>query len=180
VNCSSAEARFEGFLDGTLLPRERAGLLAHVEDCDACRSLLEELRVVDALLLTPREIRLAENFTFATMAEVRAQPRPQRPRSRLGAFTAAYLAAAWIAIGALFVLAPQTMHVLGAAALDFSRAVLDAFGGVGHAVASVFGHGMTGIVTAVSAVLGLEVLVAFAIGGALRYVRPRLADRLRP
>jgi len=179
VNCSSAERSFEDFLEGTLAVRTRSALLAHVERCDTCRGLLEELRVVDALLLEPREIRLAENFTFAMMAEVRSQPPPRRPRSRLGAFVAAYLAATWIAIGALFILAPHTMGALAGAALGFSRALGETVGGIGQAVASVFGQGTPGVVLAVTGVLALETFAAFVIAGAIRYLRPRLAERRR-
>jgi len=181
VNCTSAERAFEGFLDGTLAARERVAVLGHLDACDPCRGLLEELRVVDALLLAPREIRLAENFTFATMAEVRAQPRPQRPKSRAGAFAVAYLAASWMLIGAIALLAPQTMHVLGAAALAFSRTVVDAFGGAGGALASLLGRGgPTALPLAALLALATEMVLAAGIGGAIRYVRPRLAERLRP
>ena len=180
MNCKSAERAFEGFLDGTLAVRERAAVLAHVDGCDPCRGLLEELRVVDALLLGPREIRLAENFTFATMAEVRAQPRPQRPKSRAGAFAVAYLAASWMLIGAIALLAPQTMHVLGAAALAFSRTVADAFGGAGGALASLLGRGPTALPLAALLALAAEMVLAAGIGGAIRYVGPRLTERLRP
>ena len=38
--------------------------------------MLDELRVVDALIAAPRHVELPENFTFATMAEVRSLPRP--------------------------------------------------------------------------------------------------------
>jgi len=179
VNCTSAERAFEAFLDGTLAARERAALLAHVDACDPCRGLLEELRVVDALLLTPREIRLAENFTFATMAEVRAQPRPQRPPSRAGAFAVAYLAAAWMLIGAIALLAPQTMHVLGASTVAFARTVLGAFGGAGAALASLFGRSPAAVLVAALMALGVEIVLAAGIGGAIRYMRPRLAERLR-
>jgi anti-sigma factor RsiW len=180
VNCTSAERAFEAFLDGTLAARERTALLAHVDACDPCRGLLEELRVVDALLLTPREIALPQNFTFATMAEVRAQPRPQRPPSRAGAFAVAYLAAAWMLIGAVALLAPQTMHILAVSTLAFSRSVVDAFGGAGGAIASLFGRSPAAVPLAALAALAFEVVLAAGIGGAIRYVRPRLADRLRP
>ena len=180
MNCTSAERAFEGFLDGTLAARERAAVLVHVDACDPCRGLLEELRVVDALLLAPREIRLAENFTFATMAEVRAQPRPQRPKSRAGAYAVAYLAASWMLIGAIALLAPQTMHVLGAAALAFSRTVADAFGGAGGALASLLGRSPAALPLAALLALATEMVLAAGIGGAIRYVRPRIAERLRP
>jgi anti-sigma factor RsiW len=179
VNCKSAERAFEAFLDGTLAARERAALLAHVDACDPCRGLLEELRVVDALLLSPREIRLAENFTFATMAEVRAQPRPQRPPSRAGAFAVAYLAAAWMLIGAVALLAPQTMHVVAAATVAFARTVVESFGGAGSALASLLGRGPFAVPIAASLALIFEIVLAAGIGGAIRYVRPRLAERLR-
>ncbi len=82
MNCSSSEDRFEEYLDGTLAPAVRVRLRAHLDGCGSCQGMLEELRVVDALIAAPRSVELPENFTFATMAEVRALPRPHGCRLR--------------------------------------------------------------------------------------------------
>ena len=132
MTCSWSEERFERFLDGDLAPGERALLVAHVDGCDACRSLLEELRVVDALLLQPRAVEPEPNFTFATMAEVRELPPPAAPTSHLPAFLVCYVVAAWLLIGAECLLAPHTMRVLGETSLDVARTVVVALGGVWH------------------------------------------------
>ena len=76
MNCSWCEERFERFLDGLLTAGESAALRRHVDACGACYGLLEELRVVDALLLEPRSVELPPNFTFATLACVRTMARP--------------------------------------------------------------------------------------------------------
>jgi hypothetical protein len=83
-------------------------------------------------------------------------------------------------IGAIALRAPQTMHVLGAAALAFSRTVADAFGGAGGALASLLGRGPTALPLAALLALAAEMVLAAGIGGAIRYVGPRLTERLRP
>jgi anti-sigma factor RsiW len=76
VTCSWCEERFERFIDGLLYDAERARLVSHVDGCANCSGLLEELRVVDALLLGPRTVELPEDFTSATMADVREMALP--------------------------------------------------------------------------------------------------------
>ncbi len=179
MNCSSAEKFFEPFLDGTLPAPQHTGLLMHVDACAACRGILEELRVVDALLVTPRQIELAPNFTFATMAEVRALPPPRPYRTPVRAYLVSYLAAAWLLTGAAMLLAPQTMHALAGAVLDTARSIADAVGGLGTVIARLFGHGGNTLTAALGALLGLDVLLALGIALALKYVRPRLPERSR-
>lgn len=179
MNCSSSEALFERFLDGDLTPRERMSLLAHIDRCTPCREVLEELRVVDALLLTPRDVRLAPNFTFATMAEVRAVQAPQTRRAPVLAYLVSYVVAAWLIVAAAFVLSPQAMRVLAVTFLALVASVMDAFGGVGHVLARLSGHDGTAVGTIVGGVLLLDITLAVVLGAALVYVRPRLAERLR-
>ncbi|MFN2461542.1 MAG: zf-HC2 domain-containing protein [Candidatus Velthaea sp.] len=179
MNCSSSEALFERFLDGELVPRDRARLLAHVDACAACRGVLEELRVVDALLLTPRDVKLAPNFTFATMAEVRALPQPRPHRAPVLAYLVCYLTATWLLIAAAFVLAPQTMHALGTTLLDAAASVANAFGGVGRVAARLVDRDGTGVGALLGALLFLDVTLAAMFGAALVYVRPRVLERLR-
>lgn len=179
MNCSSAEKFFEPFLDGALSAPQHAGLLTHVDACAGCRGVLEELRVVDALLVTPRQIELAPNFTFATMAEVRALPPPRPYRAPLRAYLVSYLVAAWLLTGAAMLLAPQTMHALAGTLLDTARSIADALGGLGAVIARLFGRGGNALTAALGALLGLDVLLASGIAFALKYVRPRLPERSR-
>lgn len=174
MTCNSSEALFEGFLEGELVPRERAALLAHVDACTACRGLLEELRVVDALLLEPRAVCLAPNFTFATMAEVRALPAPRVQRPPVLAFTVSYLVAAWLLVGAAFLLAPQVVRASGMLAAELVHSIAGALRGFERAFS---GNGDATVLVGCTFALDLTVLVA--IGTALTFARPRLAERLR-
>jgi hypothetical protein len=174
VTCNSSEALFEGFLEGELVPRDRVALLAHVDECAACRGLLEELRVVDALLLEPRTVRLAPNFTFATMAEVRALPAPHARRAPVLAFIVSYLVAAWLLVGAVFLLAPHVVRAVGTLSGALAHSLAGAFGGFERAFT---GHGDA--VAVVGFALALDLALIVALGAALAFARLRLAERLR-
>jgi hypothetical protein len=179
MNCSSTEALFEGFLDGELARAERDRFVAHIDRCADCGGLLEELRCVDALLCEPRQIELAPNFTFATMAEARALPPPVVDRAPLRAYLVSYLAAAWLIAAAGWFLAPQTMHALAGTIVDIARSVIDAIGGLGAVIARLFGRGGNVLTALLGALLALDVLVVAGFGFALKYVQPRLVERLR-
>jgi anti-sigma factor RsiW len=178
VNCSSSETLFEAYLDDTLLPAQRARLLAHLNRCGRCKGVLEELRVVDALLACPRAVELPQNFTFATMAEVRALPRPHVSPAPIYAYLIAYLAAAWLLIGAGFLFAWTTIRAFGETAFDVSGQLAHTLGAIGHAGARVLGDfGSLG--TFVGAAIVLDGFVAFALVFVFTIVRPRVAGRLR-
>jgi anti-sigma factor RsiW len=179
MSCSSTEALFEGFLDGQLSAAQHGRVIAHVDRCGACRGILEELRVVDALLTQPRQVQLAPNFTFAIMAEARAVGAPAPYRAPVRAYLVSYLAAAWLIAGAAMLFAPQTMHALGGTLLDIARSVAEAVGGLGAVIARLLGRGGTVLTAALLALLGVDILLVTGFGFALRYVRPRLVERLR-
>jgi predicted anti-sigma-YlaC factor YlaD len=180
VTCSWSEERFERFLDGDLMPAERTRLVAHVDACDPCRSLLEELRVVDALLLRPRAIEPEPNFTCKTMAEVRALPLPAARRGRLPAYLVCYLVAAWLLIGAGFLLAPQTMHALGETSLDVARTVAVALGGVWHVAIHLGDRGeLTSWTTFAGGIVLVDAMLVVAIVASARIAAPWLAERQR-
>lgn len=165
MTCSWCEERFERFLDGVLTAGERARLLAHVDACAACGGLLEELRVVDGLLLAARTVELPPNFTFATMADVRAMPPPCPLRTPLAASLIAYVVAAWSLAGAALLIAPNA--VLGAAhsALNLGGTVLAALTGL-HSLVNV------------NAMIIADLIVLLALAVALR-ISSRLVGRLR-
>lgn len=180
VSCSWCEERFEGFLDGALSAGERARLLAHVDGCDACRGLLEELRVVDALLLQPRTVELPPNFTFATMADVRAMPPPCAHRAPIAASLVAYIVTAWSLLGAAYLIAPNVVLAAGRDALAVANTVLAAFAGIGHTLAHLGSRGDTSSWTTIAGgVILADVLVLVAVAAVLRAARPRIAGRLR-
>ena len=178
MSCSSSEALFEAYLDDTLAPAQRARLLRHVNACGACKGVLDELRVVDALLASPRAVELPENFTFATMAEVRSLRRPVASPVPLYAYLVSYLVAAWLLIGAGFLLAGPTMRTLGETVLDVSGSLVRTFGSLGHAGARLAGDlGPLGSLIGAAIVLDVAFVAALVVGFAV--IRPRIADRLR-
>jgi anti-sigma factor RsiW len=181
VTCSWCEERFERFLDGELSDGERARLLAHVDRCAACLGLLEELRVVDALLLEPRTVELPANFTFATMADVHTMP-PPPPKCHLpiAATLVAYTVAVWSLAGAALLIAPDEVLSTGRKALAVAGTVLAAFGGLGHAFAHLGDRGdMTSWTTVAGGVVIADGVVLVTVAVLLRAVRPRIAGRLR-
>lgn len=170
MNCSWPSERFEELLDGTLTPGERTRVLAHVGSCRDCGSLLDELRAIDGLLLTPRHVSLNSDFTRATMDELRAQPAPGHRSCPIAAYVVCYLVAAWSLIAAACVLSPQLLRAVASMSLASGRTVIDAFGGVGHALARLTDPG---------AVVLLDSLLGLALLAIARRARPLIAERLR-
>ena len=175
MSCSSSEALFEAYLDDTLLPAQRARLLNHLGTCGRCKGVLDELRVVDALMIAPRHVELPANFTFATMAEIRTLPRPHVSSAPVYAYLVSYLVAAWLLIGASFLLAGPAMRASGETALDASAKLLHVIGTVGQAGARVFGD----FGSLLGGAIALDIAVALALIVGFTVVRPRLAERIR-
>ena len=178
MNCSSSEPFFEALIDGTLAPAVRTALLAHVDRCTPCSSILEELRVVDALLLAPREPQLAPNFTFKIMAEVAAQPVPRPRQAPVAAFVVSYTVAAWMLVGLAQLVAGPTSLAWVASANHTLGALIAAFAGVSHAAGRGFSHGLGSLVALLGGVLVLDIALTCAVAVAYVVVRPRLAARI--
>ncbi len=180
MNCSWCEERFERFLDGLLTAGERARLLGHVDRCAQCGGLLEELRVVDALLLEPRSVELPPNFTVATMADVHAMPLPHARRAPIAASLVAYTVAAWALAGAAVLIAPSAVLAAGENAVAAAGTVFAALGGLGHVFVHLGDRGtMTSWSTVAGGVVVADGLVLVAVASALRAARPRIGERLR-
>lgn len=171
MHCSSCEPLLDRYLEGTLPPRTLAAISAHIAECDKCSALLDEVKVVDALLFTTTVPALPENFTFAVMAEVREMPPVHAPAHQVWSFLAIYSAAAWV--GAVLAMAltgtrPQAviaflMH--GATALSATMShVLNI---APHATPSLAAFGFI--------VLMLDAVLAAGIGVVYFSLRPRLA-----
>ncbi len=173
MNCGRAEALFEAYLDDTLVPARRARMLAHVNRCGRCKGVLDELRVVDALLASPRQLELPQHFTFATMAEVRGLPPPRASSAPLVAYLVSYLAAAWLLFGAGLVLANGVLRAFGETAFDVSFQAVRALSAFAHTGARIFGDESVGTAAAIVILLDVALVVGFIT------VRPRLAQRLR-
>lgn len=179
MNCNSCEALFERWLDGTLEASGRAAVHTHIARCGACRSILEELEAVDAVLHAPREVELAANFTSLTMAEAQALPPPANRVVPVRAYVVSYLAGAWMIAGAGFIFAPQTMHAVTGTTIDISRNVADAVVGLGAVISRALGRGGSSLGAILAALGALDVVLVVAFGAALKFARPRLVERLR-
>jgi anti-sigma factor RsiW len=170
MHCSSFEPLLDEYVDGALAPREHALVAAHVAGCPHCAGLHEELRVIDALLLTPRSLEPAPNFTFKVMAEVRAMPAPTVHHVPALPVIAAYLAFAWTAIALFFLFAGSAAEgALGALRAAFAHN-LDAFDGLAAATGHLFGPHVTNVT---AAMFGMLVLDAFAALGIFGYLYSR-------
>ncbi|HEX5275365.1 MAG TPA: zf-HC2 domain-containing protein [Candidatus Rubrimentiphilum sp.] len=174
MRCSSCEPLLDRYLEGTLSPREMIDTTAHIGSCAACARLLEEVKVVDALLFTTDVPDLPNNFTFAVMAETSSMPAPQPHKHRLWSFFALYLTAAWIAALAVFAVSGASLPKIGAA-------VAAAFGGVAQSFAggaAGIAHGAPVLATFGAGVLSVDLTLA-AAGAAIYFlIRPRLAAHL--
>jgi len=172
MRCTKSETLFEGLLDGTLTALQRRDVETHLEKCARCKSVLEELRVIDALLLSPRVLEPAPNFTFKTMADIRGMPAPKTHfRLPPWLWLGIYLALSWIAIGAWFAVGRPDAPAALALGLGALQHVAGAFSGIGRAIGA--GLGYTGIASIVTIVLALDMGLV-----ALVYFAPRLIARL--
>ena len=173
MRCNTSENLFDGLLDGTLTVLQRHNVETHLAKCARCSAVLEELRVIDALLLTPRLLEPAPNFTQKTMAEIRTLPPPKPAAPRLPLWTAAafYLLASWLGIGTWFAIGRPDAHGLLSLAVGLLDHASRAFHDVGRAVTA--GFGSAGIASIVALVLGVDILLI-----ALAFFAPRVISRL--
>jgi anti-sigma factor RsiW len=180
VTCSWCEERFERFVDGACTDAERVRLLVHVDACDACRGLLEELRVVDGLLLGSRTIELPADFTNATMADVHALPLPLRPQRPVLAWLISFLAGSWCLIGAASLIAPKTVMGTLETGVRMARELGEMLGAMGRMLAHLASRGdLMSWTTVAGAIVLADVLALMLLIALARFARPRLASRLR-
>jgi anti-sigma factor RsiW len=167
VRCSRFSSRLDEYVDCSLNALDRREIEEHVEWCSECATLLEELRVVDALLLSSRSpLEPAPNFTFRVMADVRGMPQPHVRRTPLLPVLATYLAFAWTAIGLWFTLGPASAHAAFNALRDGLLQYRDTFTALTDAVSQIFGRGVPGIAASMSLILSLDLVAALAAVGA--------------
>ncbi len=177
VRCSSCEPLLDRYIEGTQTPRDMARVAAHVRTCARCHGLLNELRVVDALLATTAPVELAPNFTFAVMAETRAMPVAAVRKLSVWAVLAFYVIGAWIALSCLYVAFGGELSHLGVA----GRAIAGA-GAQSLAVLSAIAQSLSPATPLVlGSVVGVLLLdTVLVIGGVMLYrsSRARLAAHI--
>jgi len=177
VRCSSCEPLLAEYIEGSLSARRMAVVARHVHGCPACTALVEELKVVDALLTTTTTPELPANFTFAVMAHARSMPVPERRLMPVWMAIAGYVIAVWLLAGGWFLLrGTGAIDAAGRALAPFGAGLLalaDAGAGAGHALAP----NPIAIGAIVSGVLLLDVLALAGLLYFYRHVRPRrMAD----
>ncbi|HEY8322771.1 MAG TPA: zf-HC2 domain-containing protein [Candidatus Baltobacteraceae bacterium] len=173
MRCSSCEPLLADYLEGTLRARRMAVVARHVHGCAGCTALVEELKVVDALLATATVPSLPENFTFAVMAHARSMPVPVRRLMPVWMAVGAYLLAVWLLAGGWFLLrGTGAIAAVERALAPFGSgliALADAGLGAGHALAP----DPIAVGAIVGGVLLLDVLALAGLFYFYRHVRPR-------
>ena len=174
--CSCSDSSLDEFLDGTLSPVRHARVSAHVAACEQCTELLVELRVVDALLLGPRQLEPAPNFSFKVMADVRTMPAPHVPRSRTIAIITTYIVFAWAAIGTFLAFGGASAR----AALAFLLGAATRLGSETQTLAAasgrLYGHRALDVTSAMGALLAVDLVgTALFVAGYL-VIRARRAQ----
>jgi len=173
MRCSWCEPLLAEYIEGSLSARRMAVVARHVHGCPSCTALLEELKVIDALLATTTTPSLPENFTFAVMAHARSMPIPERRLMPVWMAVGAYLLAVWSLAGGWFLLrgigaiaaAQHALAPFGAGLLALANAGANA----GHALAP----NPIAVGAIVTGVLLLDVLALAALLSFYRNVRPR-------
>lgn len=178
MRCSHCEGQLDEFVDNELPSNKRANVATHVETCPRCRELLDELRCIDALLLAPRQLDPAANFTFKVMAEVRSTPAPHRAPAHTLRVVIAYLAFAWTIIGAWALLGGASARD----ALQAGAATLAGYGGgfsaLSAATTQLFGSATSGVTALMGIVVVVDLVAAVALLAAYAARGPRLAEGL--
>ncbi|HZZ63998.1 MAG TPA: zf-HC2 domain-containing protein [Candidatus Baltobacteraceae bacterium] len=178
MRCSSCKPLLDRYAEGTLARHEMASVAAHLRSCGECSALLDELKVVDALLLTSRAADLQPNFTFAVMAEIQALPAPRAREHAVWGFLVLYSAAVWMAT----VIGMVVTGTSPAAAIAFTAALLARAGIAGNAFAAgvtpAFTHTLPGLAAFGFAVFVVDLAIAAAFAFIYFVLRPRLAAQL--
>ncbi|MBD5653553.1 MAG: zf-HC2 domain-containing protein [Candidatus Eremiobacteraeota bacterium] len=163
MRCSYFERLLDAYVDGELSPVQRARVANHVAGCPHCDSLLQELRVIDALLLTPRQVEPAPNFTFKLMAEVRCLPQPHAHRNISWAMLATYIVFGWVAIGAFLAFGGASARAaFGSIALFFARTGAS-FGAVAVATGHLFGRQTFDVTAAMGGIIAVDLVIASGV-----------------
>ena len=150
----------------------------HLKTCAHCTSLLDELKIVDALLTTVRTPEPVANLTFAVMAEVRSMPVPVTPRTHVGALLGFYIVVAWAMIALWLHFAGITAQSAFASGLGATSQMWTTANALSTGATGSFGHGSSFVPAIVASALALDLAVAGAIALLYIVVRPRLAAHL--
>ena len=179
MRCSSFNDSLDAYVEGTLSPSARERFERHADACPACAALLAEYRVIDALLLAPRKLEPAPNFTFAVMAEVRSLPPPRPHRTSLLAILGTYVAFGWVTIGAFLLLgggqARATLATIGEGLAHAGASVQS----LAHVTGRTFGGETFDVTAAMGGLLGADLVVAGCVAMVYAVRRSRRSSSAR-
>ncbi len=179
MRCSLCEGALDAYVEGALPDEARTGVEAHVEECDRCRALLEELRCIDALLLMPRQVEPTPNFTYQVMADVRSVPPPVVARTPTQRVVIAYLVFAWAIIGAWLVFGGGSARDALASGASALAGYGGGFGALADATTQLFGNATSGVSALMTIIIAVDfvaaVVLAFAYAARGRRPSARLA-----
>jgi anti-sigma factor RsiW len=173
MRCSSCEPKLDAYLEKTLRPRDARAVGAHLQACPNCDALLQELRVVDALLTTARPLTVAAGFTASVVSATRAT-HPKIPRRvPLAGALLLYLGIAWMLV-ALAALRPHDVARFTEALFALVQQDLAALGAAVRALAPA----TPVAAAAVTGVLLLDLLLLWGLFYGYRRMRPIIALHL--
>jgi anti-sigma factor RsiW len=175
MRCSSFEPLLDAYVDGELSPARRARIAAHLDSCTECAAILAELRVIDGLLLEPRQLEPAPNFTFRVMAEARCLPAPRAHHLPHFAVLGTYVVFAWAAIGAFLAFGGGAARaMLATIGNGFARAATQV-SALAAATGHVFGHQAYDVTAAMGVMIGADMVIVAAVVALYAFLRARRA-----
>jgi anti-sigma factor RsiW len=163
MHCSSFDPLLDAYVDGELPPVQAARVAAHAESCAECASLLAELRVIDGLLLAPRQLEPAANFTFKVMAEARSLPAPRVHHYPHVQVLATYVVFAWVAIAGFLIFGGGAARAMVATLGSFGTHVANEFSVLAGVTGQVFGRQAFDVTAAMGGVIALDLLAAAVV-----------------
>jgi hypothetical protein len=171
MRCSSCEPLLDAYLETTLRRRQVRAVVLHLQSCGDCETLMEELRIVDALLTTARAPGSVDsNFTAAVVSATRkAQPHARR-RLPFWLPLLSYLALAWGLVATVALRSHETARVLG----ELGGSAQSGLAAIAAAQRAVAPAGVAAA-AAVTAVLLVDLLLVAIIFFGYRRLRPMLA-----
>jgi len=178
MRCSHCRALLPACLDRSLAHRARYHVVHHLRACAQCRAWLEEVRVIDGLLATSPCADPAPNFTHVIMSEVRTMPVPAVHRTNPWWLLCAYVAVAWIIIGAWLKLTGVGWATAVAFGTNAGAHLSVGLQTLAEAAQHAFGTTTPTVAAAVAGVLLLDILVGAAFFAFYTVLRPRLAAEL--
>jgi predicted anti-sigma-YlaC factor YlaD len=73
MKCRSARKMMSALVDGKLNPAQKESLFCHIQDCDDCRKLHQEILTVHDLFTAAEQHKAPEGFSKKVMAELRTE-----------------------------------------------------------------------------------------------------------